>query len=83
MRVRLELTVGQDEDDLAEGGRGIAHSRQPTILQPHVVADVDRPDIEAKPDVVGNFLAWYAIPAVRLSLQAPGDDPRWRASQQP
>src|SRR5690606_18737041 len=77
VRIWLDLPVRQNEDDLGESGGGVAYSRQPAVLQPHVVVDVDRPDIEAKPDVVGSFLARYAIPPVGSLLQAPGNDPRW------
>lgn len=37
-RVRLELAGRQDEDDLGEGGRGVAYGRQPALLQTHMVA---------------------------------------------
>ena len=61
----------------------VAYGRQPAMLESHVVADLDRPDIEAKPDVLRSFLAGYAIPPVSSLLQAAGDDTRRRASQRP
>lgn len=81
VRIWLNLPIRKNEDDLGEGGGGVAYSCQPAMLQPHVVVDIDRPDIEAKPNVVGSFLARYSKPPVGLLLQAPGDDPRRRASQ--
>ncbi len=60
--------VGKTKMTSVKLGVGIAHSGQPAVLEAHVVVDVDRPDVEAKPNVFGCLSAGYAIPVVRSPL---------------
>lgn len=47
VRIRLDLSVRQNEDDLAKGGGGIGHRLQPAPFKLDVVAHFDGPDVEA------------------------------------
>ena len=48
-----------------------------------MVADLNRPDMEAEPDVLGFRSAGYSVPAVGSLLEAVGDDPSRRSGQHP